>query len=280
MNFDSIEVREIIKRRNFDYYRKYQIYGNETLEGFLETKDKCKLVKCTNCDLVFTNPVFDIDQWEKYLKDTSNPDMSRIAGNRYQYGVAHKKNARNVDKEVWLSGVNKKNIEIIRNIELIINRKIKFLHEIGCGMGFLLEDAIKEGITSTGNELNGASCEIMKNLMELSVYNDNVENCNLPENFYDAFVMDDVLEHVYHPRVVLETVLKSLNPGGAAYIETFVIDCKAFDEKKGEWNFLFWNHVTHFSRETLKKLLDTIGFREIHEIPSGRDHIVTYIALK
>jgi len=150
--------------------------------------------------------------------------------------------------------------KIINEIQEYLGTKIKSLHDVGCGVGFLLRAAQARKIRATGNDLNSYACKVMRKRYNLNVYNDILSKCPIEEDSLDAIVMDDYIEHTYHPLEDLNTTYNFLRKGGILWIETFHIDCYAFEKFKGDWNMLFWNHVFHFSTKTLKNMIKKAGF--------------------
>jgi SAM-dependent methyltransferase len=86
---------------------------------------------------------------------------------------------------------------------------------------------------------------------------------------YDVLVLSNVLEHARDPKKVLVNVRGNLNPGGQLWIS-----CpnsrswlrKVFGRSWINWHVPF--HISHFSAETLRRLLTDAGFRnvETHQI--------------
>ena len=53
-------------------------------------------------------------------------------------------------------------------MESYLGRKIGRLHDVGCGVGFLMETAKESGIEVTGNELNKYACDKINIKIECS----------------------------------------------------------------------------------------------------------------
>ncbi len=92
--------------------------------------------------------------------------------------------------------------------------------------------------------------------------------------------MRDYIEHTYHPLADLNAAYKLIKPKGVIYIETFHIDCREFDKQKENWYMLFWNHVFHFSKDTLKDMISRAGFKIIHVNSSYENVLIKIIARK
>ena len=144
---------------------------------------------------------------------------------------------------------------VINEIQNYLDGNMESIHDVGCGVGFLLRAAQARGIEATGNELNGYACKVMKQRFGLNVFNDVFDKFPIQEGSLNAVEMNDYIEHTYHPLRDLTAAHKFLRVGGIIRIETFHIDCRKYDQLMGEWNMLFWNHVFHFSTKTIKDLI-------------------------
>ena len=71
-----------------------------------------------------------------------------------------------------------------------------------------------------------------------------------------------------------------LKPGGIIYVKTFRIDCRSFDRLREHWNMLFWNHVYHFSGETLIRMMEAAGFSVLEVEGSYDRDLITIFGQK
>jgi len=84
-------------------------------------------------------------------------------------------------------------------ISLISNSAEKIL-EIGCGQGGFSEQLIKEGVETWGIEPNIDSVKIAKKKLFKVLEGTLNERLNdLPDNYFDAIILNDVLEHLLFP---------------------------------------------------------------------------------
>jgi 2-polyprenyl-3-methyl-5-hydroxy-6-metoxy-1,4-benzoquinol methylase len=242
----------------FDEFPSCEMCGGVSTAEILITKDGCHIVQCNDCGLWFTSPRIKEQTWVEYLK--RDTERSReFTENRLKYGVALSPNVKYSFPD-WRKRRMKRENHIIDEIERHLSSKISRLHDVGCGVGFLLEAAQSRGIEATGNDLNGYACRVMKERSGLRVYNDILPALPLQEGSLDAVVMNDYIEHTYHPFEDLKAAHRFLRPGGMIWIETFHVDCHAFDLFRENWNMLFWNHVFHFSTKSLEDMIMKAGF--------------------
>lgn len=255
----------------FDEFPSCEICGGVSTSEILITKDGCHIVECNDCGLWFTSPRIKEAIWVEYLK--RDTERSReFTENRLKHGVALSSNVK-YSPPNWRKRRMKRENHIMDEIERHLGSKISRLHDVGCGVGFLLEAARSRGIDATGNDLSGYACRVMKERADLRVYNDILPDLPLQESSLDAVVMHDYIEHTYHPFADLKAAHRFLRPGGVIWIETFHVDCHAFDRFREKWNMLFWNHVFHFSTKSLKDIIMKAGFH-INFISNSYDAMI------
>ncbi len=72
---------------------------------------------------------------------------------------------------------------------------------LGCATGYLMEAAAARGWTPYGVEYAEWSAAIaQKKFGSEAVFNGTLEQCTFPENYFDAIVMCDLIEHVRRHR--------------------------------------------------------------------------------
>ncbi len=243
----------------FDEFPSCEMCGSDFLKEVFVTRDKCRIVVCNNCGLQFTSPRIKEDIWVGYLKNVTQRSIE-VTKNRLKYGVALSSNV-NFSMPNWYEKRMNLENQIINEIQKYLGYEIKLLHDVGCGVGFLLKAARARGIKATGNEINGYACKVLNRRLGLKVYNEILAKCPIEKNSLDAIVMKDYIEHTYHPLEDLKVAYNLLSDESVLWLETFHTDCYAFDRLKGNWNMLFWNHVFHFSTETLVKMIEKAGFK-------------------
>lgn len=262
----------------FDEYPSCELCGSLVNKEVLIASDGSRIVTCETCALWFTSPRINENAWIDWLKETS--ERSKIfTENRLEHGVALPSNIK-YQYPNWRHKISERNNAILELIKKWADQPIQQLHDVGCGVGFMLQDAQNQGIKTTGNELNSYAYNIMKDLLGLSVYNEVFSKLTFPEESLDAVIMNDFIEHTYHPMEDLQTSYRFLKKGGILFIGTFHVDCSLFKKHGASWNMLFWNHVFHFSTETLKNIIKKAGFEVIAVHTSYNDSIIKVIARK
>lgn len=145
--------------------------------------------------------------------------------------------------------------------------------ELGCGAGQFIR-AVKKNRP----ELDCYGCDISQSAIDLAKKeNDGIsydlnESAKMPyqDNFFDAVLIYDVLEHVDNVNAVLLEIKRVLKTGGIFY---------CFVPCEGDW-LSYWNllekfrlkkdltkkyagHINYFSRDGLLQILESAGFKKI-----------------
>ncbi len=255
----------------FTEYPECDYCGSVENYEVLRALDGNRVVACRECGLWRTSPRIPEEIWIAYLKKET--ERSRLfTENRLKYGVALDRNIK-FSTTNYFSKLMKKEKAILDIIEKTINRPISAVHDVGCGVGFLMMAAQKKRIKKvTGNELNGYAVKVMQKRFGLEVYNEELHNLNkIPWNKYDAVIMSEFIEHAYHPKREMKMAYNLLKESGALYISTFFIDSSTYKKLGDKWDMFCWNHTYHFSSITLKRHLRLAGFKKIVAGPLSKN---------
>ena len=213
------------------------------------------IVKCNNCEFIYANPKAKGSQ-ENYFGDSSA-----------------------FFQEARLIFVGKNVHHRDKNYEYEI-QKIKLfkpsgkLLDIGTNMGFFLRKAKQAGFETEGVEPSPSLSEIARKYFQLNIHTDFLQNVNLPENNYDVITMIDVFEHVDNPIDMLNSVKRLLKNDGILCVKVPNGNYNVLKLKlarllhREQQHDLFdsYEHVSHFSIKTMRKLLNQNGFEIIKVI--------------
>lgn len=136
--------------------------------------------------------------------------------------------------------------------------------DVGCGGGCLLErmPADKWG-EKWGTEMGADAVErARQTLCTDKIFEDEVEDLDLPEAYFDLAIARGVIEHVPSPRTFLHKVASLVRPGGYFFMSGPNLDgfCARF--YKDRWNLHYLEaHLFHFSVPLLSAALAEEGFR-------------------
>lgn len=148
--------------------------------------------------------------------------------------------------------------------------------DLGCGNGYLASRLGECGFNVTGIDASESGLEIARqhyandkvNFIRAEIGTDLV--AFFPEgSHFDLIVSSDVIEHLYRPAAMIETVAALLKPGGClivgtpyhGYLKNLAISIA------GKWDAhhgVHWDggHIKFFSERTLRALVGRHGFTE------------------
>lgn len=153
------------------------------------------------------------------------------------------------------------------------------LLEVGCGYGFLLDEAQNFFSLRVGTEFSAQAAEHAE-LRADRVYHGGADLIPEEQKF-DCIISTQVIEHVYHPQEFLNQLLKHLKSGGKMIVAT--------PNMGSFWRYLMghrWpsfktpEHVLYFDRQSLSGLMERVGLVDIKPLPYPHAFPVPLIAAK
>ena len=155
------------------------------------------------------------------------------------------------------------------------------LLDVGCAMGFLLDEARRRGWQTQGVDLSEFASNYARAELGLPVFTGLLRDARYPDGHFDAVVMDDVIEHVGDPEAELAEVRRILRPGGVVLLHTPNADSFSYRVSGRHWVHLKpGEHLVYFSPRTLTALLEKLGFQTKESHASGKPTNLRYIALR
>lgn len=203
----------------------------KALKGY----EKHYLVKCSNCDFVFTERIPTLEELIKHYEGYGRNDyLSPITIKRYH--------------------------ELLDSFEPY--RKTNKLIDVGCGIGHFLSIAKERGWEVYGTEFTDEAIEICEKKgikMQQGVLNP--ENYNSEE--FDIICSFEVIEHIYNPLQEVANFNKILRVGGAAYITTPNFNSISRRYLKADWSVIEYpEHLSYYTAKTLNKVFNDHGFKK------------------
>lgn len=207
------------------------------------------ICKCCNCDLVYMNPQF--------LLDDSSGFYEKEYRQLYKAPPA---------KEFYYSQINISQ-QRLKKIDKYLNADMKIL-EIGSAAGSFLT-ALKQAnyIDVMGVELDKDYSQFAIDKLNLKIYQDSIENLDLEPESFGAIICFHVFEHFSDPVEFAKNVLKLLKPGGRFIAEVPNVDdyLLSFIKLKSYQEFYFQPaHNFYFSPATVNKTLLKAGFGKVN----------------
>ncbi len=184
---------------------------------------------CQNCNLIFQNP---------RLSDT---ELDIYYGSGY-YRQHINSPPEGMDKSE--DNRAKFDAEIIKQQI----RNVKTHLDIGCGLGYLLEEIgadVKVGVESDVGYVKAKGIKVYSEMDQI------------PLKKFDLVTAIHILEHVPHPLDYLKAMVKFMDKNG--YL---VIEVPSWKTRGGPLGFA---HLHHFEPDVLKNLCKQAGLQVIHE---------------
>ncbi len=224
-----------------------------TTKDYFFTQEEFKLVKCSNCGFVITDPI--PDDLSKYYETTEylshDTDKKGVIGSLYSY---------------------LRNINLKRKYSLIT----KFipsgsLLDIGCGTGEVLHYFKNKNWIVTGIEPNEKAREFAKKNYELQIHDESELGSFNPGSF-DAISMWHVLEHVSDINDRIKTVSKLLNDNGIIIIAVPNLNSPDSLKYGKYWAALdVPRHLYHFTSQSIYNLITKHNLKLVHTEPMKFD---------
>lgn len=204
-----------------------------TLLRELPNYSRYYLSKCTNCGFVFSHRIPSqqelIDHYDGYGR---NDYLSSITIARYN--------------------------ELLDKFERY--RKTNRLLDVGCGIGYFLEEAKKRGWEVYGTEYTDGAVKICQE-KGISMHQGPLGLSPFQSDTFDIITSFEVIEHINNPREEVHLFQKLLRSGGLAYITTPNFNALSRYRLKDEWDVICYpDHLSYYTTSTLKRLFHDAGF--------------------
>lgn len=218
------------------------------------SKESFILCKCSNCQLLFTNP---------------RPSQTEI-GPYYNFPeyFSHEDRAKNLTQWVY---------QMVRDYS--IKQKVKFIEQLktkgklldyGCGTGEFLKAAKKQGWKIAGVEPN-EKARIQANLKLKNKVKTSIDEVK-KETSYDIITLFHVLEHIHDLRKTSKRIINHLKSNG--YLIIAVPNHESMDGKKYGNFWAGWDvprHLYHFNTEAMESYKTEFGLELITTTPMKFD---------
>jgi SAM-dependent methyltransferase len=140
------------------------------------------------------------------------------------------------------------------------------LLEVGCGYGFLLDEARTFFSSCTGTEFSDEAAAVARE-RGFEVFTGGIEALPSDRRF-DCIIATHVVEHVYDPRGFVAGLKQLLRPGGTIVLATPDMGSLWRRSMGSRWpSFKVPEHVLYFDRRSLTRLLVDAGFEQIQSVP-------------
>lgn len=216
--------------------------------SFFLTRMGLDIWRCKSCSHRYQHPRITFEKaCELYADDKTASDIytqpmqKEIDRIKYQYGL-----------------------DLIEQLKPSARKRIM---DIGCGAGVFLEVALANGWeTCVGIDANGRYADIYQDAVGIQYIQSSFERLDrerLGRN-YDCISLWNVLEHLFDLQGIVAEIKRMLSPGGLLFIMVPNVESLAtrlIREKSATFN---WKHVSHFSPNSLKVLMERHGLTCVH----------------
>lgn len=136
------------------------------------------------------------------------------------------------------------------------------LLDVGCCLGFFLEEARRQGWTVRGAEISKEFVDYACQTFRLDVVNLAAEDLDLPAGSADLVTLWGVIGYVRSPRSLFDSIWRILSPGGTVFFSVANIHSLDYWLLGDRWPWLYPGaSLVYFSKRPLTYMLSRAGFR-------------------
>ena len=229
---------------------------------YLKSEDGYPISRCQNCSLIYVNRIPQIAD-------------GKVIGEYYA----------GTSEEIEASKLRYRKVSqfLTEHINRLRPAKGNLL-DVGCGYGFFLLEAQKNGWHVFGTELSHIAVNYAREKQNLpDVFFSDLSDIEFSVDKFDAINLTNVLEHVPSPTQILENCYRRMEIGGILLIRVPNMDFHNLKErftsilkfaglaKDGELNYLASPpplHLIGYTSRTIRKYFSKAGFETIEIKPS------------
>lgn len=231
---------------------------------FLFNKYGFAHVRCSDCDLIYVDPVLNKESLKKMY----------LASESFDYFL-----------EIMTQQAKKRRDEksqlIVRRIDARQKLPIKSWLDIGCGCGALLKAARQKGYIISGVEPSITCRNNLKEELQIEIHED-IKNIGFQEGSYSVITLKQVIEHLSDPKEVIEQAYKLLKPNGLLWIATPNTNGFGMSLMKASHPSYQRGHIVMFNKDNISRLLSNVGFKniKISTCSLKTHHLISFLCRK
>lgn len=236
-----------------DFVRLGKPQASSRMKDIIPVPPDISVVRCTHCGFYYTDPMpLWTDQDVQNIYDAAYfPPMTR-----------------------WWRQV-KTQADPRRRLDAIETHSATPVHrflEVGCGLGYGLEDAVRRGWNACGQDVSRHFAEQVEGRLGVRVFVGQLTEARYSEHSFDAVYIDSVLEHLPSPMQMLREVHRILRPSGIAHLTVtnegalvsrlrgLFLRMAAVDRGAVLSPLAYPVHLVGFTPHTLKRACHSTGF--------------------
>lgn len=240
---------DVLYKENFNYS---SIDENTFSARRIPQKCHYRLLKCKECGLVYSSPIFDTGEIEQLYKKSKLNYDAEIENIKETYGQ-------------YLKSL----MSLIPSAENIL--------EIGCGSGFILKIALDMGFHNVyGVEPSRDAVEKADEKIKDKIVIDIFRPGLFKENFFDIICFFQTIDHIIDPNELLQNCYKILKPNGIVFCinhNTEALSTKILGERSPIFDI---EHIYLFNKSTIKIIFENNGFEVVDIIDISNTYSLGY----
>jgi 2-polyprenyl-3-methyl-5-hydroxy-6-metoxy-1,4-benzoquinol methylase len=224
---------------------------SDLIDNRLGTPGAWRIDRCITCEFEQTGPM------------PTQRELTALYETHYNFGGQTDTLYTRLREKFLLSSIYRLWASIDGDVAFHTRRGRGRLLDVGCNEGRSLRIFARNGFDQLeGLEVNENAAAVARKagfIVQTCLIEDFV-----PSNPYDVAILSNVLEHSLNPRKMLTDVRRVLAPGGQVWISLPNNQSwlrRAFGKSWINWHVPF--HISHFSADTLTRLLRETGFDKI-----------------
>jgi SAM-dependent methyltransferase len=150
------------------------------------------------------------------------------------------------------------------------------LLDLGCWVGFLLDEARARGWSPVGVEPSTFACAFARERFGLDVRQGELMSTELEPGAFDAVVLGDVIEHLLDPGRALDHIAALMRPGGVIHLAVPDAGSRLARAMGARWWSVIPTHVQYFTRHSLTTLLARHGWTVLEMTTAPKAFTVRY----
>jgi ubiquinone/menaquinone biosynthesis C-methylase UbiE len=214
-----------------------------------------KIVRCTACGLRYLSPRPTLEGLGVHYPD-----------DYFIYKPPEQENALIRPLSSWFDRQHWRNS--IARIEKVVGpfTPETRVADVGCGLNHLLYHLKQQrGTVGTGVDFNPKVAAYVRDVRKMPIVQGTLHDAQFKDGEFDLVLMNEYLEHEPFPRSVLSEARRVTKKGGHVWIEVPLADSLPARMFKSRWSQVDApRHLTHFTRETLTKMLELSGYKVVH----------------
>lgn len=224
-----------------------------------------KIMRCQDCQVHYLYPRLTESAMHRFYKNDSY----------FEGGDSGYSDTSYSDQERALSATFKR---LMRNLH---KRTLTggSLLEVGCGYGYLLEEAKEYFSRRVGTDFSPQGVQLASAKAD-EVHEGGIEQIPAAANF-DCVIATHVIEHIYQPLEFVKQLIRRTKPGGTVVLAAPDMGGMLRKVMGHRWaSFKIPEHVIYFDAVTLSALMREAGLIDIEKLPYPHAFPLALIASK